>query len=92
MSLFSFLPFLRDKARKQLDSVFTINKGECEKTYRHEINGLKAVEDERRNCLRQRDDVVTVVGSLSCRLYLALFAILHSLVLFELTDPLPSMT
>ncbi|KAF9959999.1 hypothetical protein BGZ72_008198 [Mortierella alpina] len=49
-----------DKARKQLDSVFTINKGECEKTYRHEINGLKAVEDERRNCLRQRDDVVTV--------------------------------
>ncbi|KAF9935973.1 hypothetical protein BGZ67_002834 [Mortierella alpina] len=49
-----------DKARKQLDSVFTINKGECEKAYRHEINGLKVVEDERRNCLRQRDDVVTV--------------------------------
>ncbi|KAG0206889.1 hypothetical protein BGX28_001758 [Mortierella sp. GBA30] len=49
-----------DKARKQLDSVFTINKSECEKSYRHEINELKNVEDERRACLRQRDDVVTV--------------------------------
>ncbi|KAF9280500.1 hypothetical protein BGZ68_007194 [Mortierella alpina] len=49
-----------DKARKQLDSVFTINKSECEKIYRHEISRLKEVEDERRNCLRQRDDVVTV--------------------------------
>ncbi|KAF9964975.1 hypothetical protein BGZ70_005639 [Mortierella alpina] len=49
-----------DKARRQLDSVFTINKAECEKSYRHEISGLKVVEDERRSCLRQRDDVVTV--------------------------------
>jgi len=50
-----------DKGRKQLDSVFTINKAECERAYRQEINGLKALEDERRSCLRQRDDVVTVV-------------------------------
>ncbi|KAF8932438.1 hypothetical protein BGZ47_011390 [Haplosporangium gracile] len=49
-----------EKTRKQLDSVFTINKGECEKAYRQEINDLKAYEDERRICLRQRDDVVTV--------------------------------
>ncbi|KAF9086626.1 hypothetical protein BGX29_001302 [Mortierella sp. GBA35] len=49
-----------DKARKQLDSVFTINKGEYEKAYRQEINDLKTYKDERRICLRQRDDVVTV--------------------------------
>ncbi|GJJ75065.1 hypothetical protein EMPS_07423 [Entomortierella parvispora] len=49
-----------DKGRKQLDSVFTINKAECERAYRQEISGLKALEDERRSCLRQRDDVVTV--------------------------------
>ncbi|CAO3566670.1 unnamed protein product [Mortierella alpina] len=49
-----------DKSRRQLDSVFTINKAECEKSYRHEISGLRIVEDERRSCLRQRDDVVTV--------------------------------
>ncbi|KAI1306710.1 hypothetical protein EDD11_004686 [Mortierella claussenii] len=49
-----------DKARKQLDSVFTINKTECERAYRQEISELKAVEDERRACLRQRDSVVTV--------------------------------
>ncbi|KAF9572397.1 hypothetical protein EC968_009971 [Mortierella alpina] len=49
-----------DKARRQLDSVFTINKAECEKSYHHEISGLKAVEDERRKCLRRRDDVVTL--------------------------------
>ncbi|KAG0286390.1 hypothetical protein BGZ96_009481 [Linnemannia gamsii] len=50
-----------EKTRKQLDSVFTINKGECERTYRQETNDLKTYEDERRICLRQRDDVVTVV-------------------------------
>ncbi|KAF9537988.1 hypothetical protein EC957_007398 [Mortierella hygrophila] len=49
-----------EKTRKQLDSVFTINKGEVEKAYRQEINDIKAYEDERRICLRQRDDVVTV--------------------------------
>ncbi|ORZ27187.1 hypothetical protein BCR41DRAFT_150897 [Lobosporangium transversale] len=49
-----------EKIRKQLDSVFTINKAEFEKSYRHEINELKAVENERRACLRQRDSVVTV--------------------------------
>ncbi|KAG0276213.1 hypothetical protein BGZ95_007831 [Linnemannia exigua] len=49
-----------DKARKQLDSVFTIHKGECEKSYRQEINDLKTYEDERRISLRQRDDVVTI--------------------------------
>ncbi|KAF9126200.1 hypothetical protein BGW39_006810 [Mortierella sp. 14UC] len=49
-----------DKARKQLDSVFTINKGECERSYHQEINNLKTYEDERRVTLRQRDDVVTI--------------------------------
>ncbi|KAK3846492.1 MAG: hypothetical protein J3R72DRAFT_433934 [Linnemannia gamsii] len=49
-----------DKARKQLDSVFTIHKGECERSYRQEINDLKTYEDERRITLRQRDDVVTI--------------------------------
>ncbi|KAG0355438.1 hypothetical protein BGZ54_001167 [Gamsiella multidivaricata] len=49
-----------DKTRRQLDSVFTINKSESEKAYRHEINELKAVEDERRVCLRQRDSIVTI--------------------------------
>ncbi|KAG9064682.1 hypothetical protein KI688_002940 [Linnemannia hyalina] len=49
-----------EKTRKQLDSVFTINKGEVEKAYRQEINDIKTYEDERRICLRQRDDVVTV--------------------------------
>lgn len=50
-----------DKVRKQLDSVFTINRAECEKTYHHQINELKAFEDERRACLRQRDNIVTEV-------------------------------
>ncbi|KAG0308059.1 hypothetical protein BGZ98_009114 [Dissophora globulifera] len=49
-----------DKARKQVDSVFTINKSESEKAYQQEINDLKTAEDERRACLRQRDEVVTV--------------------------------
>ncbi|KAF9901951.1 hypothetical protein EC991_005469 [Linnemannia zychae] len=49
-----------DRARKQLDSVFTINKGECERSYRQEINDLKSFEDERRVTLRKRDDVVTI--------------------------------
>ncbi|KAG0053649.1 hypothetical protein BGZ83_000720 [Gryganskiella cystojenkinii] len=49
-----------DKGRKQLDSAFTINKTERERAYRQEINELKVLEDERRSCLRQRDDVVTV--------------------------------
>ncbi|KAK5808474.1 hypothetical protein F5H01DRAFT_352156 [Linnemannia elongata] len=49
-----------EKTRKHLDSVFTLNKGEVEKAYRQEINDLKTYEDERRTCLRQRDDVVTV--------------------------------
>ncbi|KAF9581958.1 hypothetical protein BGW38_000841 [Lunasporangiospora selenospora] len=48
-----------DKARKQLDSMFTINKVEHEKAYRQEINQLKALEDERRTCLRNRDNIVT---------------------------------
>lgn len=42
--------------------MFTINKSEVEKAYRQEINDLKTCEDERRICLRQRDDVVTVVS------------------------------
>ncbi|KAG0087540.1 hypothetical protein BGZ93_002301 [Podila epicladia] len=49
-----------DKIRKQLDSVFTLNKVECERAYHQEINQLKAYEDERRACLRKRDDVVTL--------------------------------
>ncbi|KAG0250120.1 hypothetical protein BG011_008648 [Mortierella polycephala] len=49
-----------DKVRKQLDSVFTINKTESERNYHQVINELKAFEDERRACLRQRDDIVTV--------------------------------
>ncbi|KAG0337211.1 hypothetical protein BG000_005682, partial [Podila horticola] len=49
-----------DKIRKQLDSVFTLNKAECERSYHHEINQLKMYEDERRTCLRKRDDVVTL--------------------------------
>ncbi|KAG0035311.1 hypothetical protein BGZ81_009807 [Podila clonocystis] len=49
-----------DKIRKQLDSVFTLNKTECDRAYHHEINQLKAYEDERRVCLRKRDDVVTL--------------------------------
>ncbi|KAF9300563.1 hypothetical protein BGZ74_007742 [Mortierella antarctica] len=49
-----------DKIRKQLDSVFTLNKAECERAYHQEINQLKAYEDERRACLRRRDDVVTL--------------------------------
>ncbi|KAF9180036.1 hypothetical protein BGZ50_006496 [Haplosporangium sp. Z 11] len=54
-----------DKVRKQLDSVFTINKAETERNYRQVINELKAFEDERRACLRQRDDIVTVKYQLS---------------------------
>ncbi|KAF9430945.1 hypothetical protein BGZ94_001691 [Podila epigama] len=53
-----------DKARKQLDSVFTRNKAECERIYHKEISQLKAFEDERRACLRKRDDVVTLKYSL----------------------------
>ncbi|KAF9934679.1 hypothetical protein FBU30_001003 [Linnemannia zychae] len=49
-----------DKTKKQLESVFTINKSECERIYRQELSDLKTCEDERRLCLRQRDDVVTV--------------------------------
>ncbi|KAI8601699.1 hypothetical protein EDD21DRAFT_373817 [Dissophora ornata] len=49
-----------DKARRQLDSVFTINKVESEKAYHQELDDLKAIENERRICLRQRDSVVTV--------------------------------
>jgi len=52
-----------DKARRQLDSVFTINKADCEKAYRREANELKAFEDERRANLRQRDSIVTEVYS-----------------------------
>ncbi|KAG0345318.1 hypothetical protein BG004_003793 [Podila humilis] len=49
-----------DKIRKQLDSVFTLNKAECERAYHQEISQLKTFEDERRACLRKRDDVVTL--------------------------------
>ncbi|KAG0238439.1 hypothetical protein B0O80DRAFT_499794 [Mortierella sp. GBAus27b] len=48
-----------DKSRKQLDSVFTINRAETEKTYHLEVGELKALEDERRACLRRRDNIVT---------------------------------
>ncbi|KAF9363260.1 hypothetical protein BGX34_004541 [Mortierella sp. NVP85] len=48
-----------EKAKRQLDSVFTINKADCEKAYRREANELKAFEDERRASLRQRDSIVT---------------------------------
>ncbi|KAF9216788.1 hypothetical protein BGZ59_008054 [Podila verticillata] len=49
-----------EKIRKQLDSVFTLNKAEVERSYHYEINQLKTCEDERRACLRKRDDVVTM--------------------------------
>jgi len=56
--------FFSEKIRKQLDSVFTLNKAETERSYHHEINQLKTYEDERRACLRKRDDVVTMVSSI----------------------------
>ncbi|KAF9101559.1 hypothetical protein BGX27_011430 [Mortierella sp. AM989] len=48
-----------EKAKKQLGSVFTINKADSWTAYNQEINELKSIEDGRRLCLRQRDVIVT---------------------------------
>jgi len=65
------LDLTSDKARRQLDSVFTINKVENEMAYRQELHDLKVIEDERRIYLRQRDSVVTVVRGMIHVFYVA---------------------
>ncbi|KAF9438258.1 hypothetical protein BGZ76_008991 [Entomortierella beljakovae] len=48
-----------DKLQMQLSSVFALNKSDLSATLKKETSELKAIEDERRVCLRQRDVIVT---------------------------------
>ncbi|KAF9356059.1 hypothetical protein BGX26_005780 [Mortierella sp. AD094] len=48
-----------EKAKKQLASVFNVNKTDSLAAYNQEASDLKVTENERRICLRQRDEIVT---------------------------------
>ncbi|KAF9397149.1 hypothetical protein BGX21_009176 [Mortierella sp. AD011] len=50
-----------DKAKKQLVSVFNINKTDSVAVYERATSDFKVIENERRLCLRQRDEIVTEV-------------------------------